>query len=97
MQKDQIKKGLAEKGYDFRMLAEVIGKSPSLVSKVASRQARSRVVAQAIAKALGMRLDEVFPDVPAYQHLTASDPDERAAKQAELKRLLQADDSSPNK
>lgn len=94
MQKDQIKKGLAEKGYDFRMLADVIGKSPSLVSKVASRQARSRIVAQAIAKALGLSLADVFPDVPAYQHLTATDPSERAAKQAELKRLLQIDDPS---
>lgn len=94
MNKDQIKKELAARGFDFSMLAEVIGKSPSLISKVASRQARSQVVALAIAKALGVSVAEVFPDVPAYQLQKPGNEEQRAARQAELKRLLEDDSLS---
>ncbi|RUO32178.1 transcriptional regulator [Aliidiomarina sedimenti] len=91
MQKDQIKKGLADKGYDFSLLAEVIGKSPSLVSKVVSRKARSALVAHAIAKALGIPVETVFPDIPAYHGVADPSVDQRAAKRAELKAKLAQD------
>lgn len=83
MDKNQIKKGLAEKGYDFSMLAAVISRSPSLLSKVAGRKARSLPVAQAIAKALDKTVEEVFPDVSAY-HQDQRATTQRAQKQAEL-------------
>lgn len=83
MNKDQIKKGLASKGYDFSMLAAAISKSPSLISKVASRKARSLPVAIALAKALDRSVEEVFPDVSAY-HSNAEAATQRAQKQAEL-------------
>lgn len=83
MNKDQIKKGLANKGYDFSMLAAAISRSPSLLSKVAGRKARSLPVAQAIAKALDKSVEEVFPDVSAY-HTAQRSASQRAQKQAEL-------------
>lgn len=75
------------RGFDFSMIAEALDKSPSLVSKVASRKARSQPVALAIAKALGMEIDEVFPDIDAYHHqpMTA---EQRKQKQRELVALL---------
>ncbi|OZB04902.1 MAG: hypothetical protein B7X54_06860 [Idiomarina sp. 34-48-12] len=87
MDSKQIKKELMRRGFDFSMIAEALGKSPSLVSKVASRKARSQPVALAIAKALGMAIDEVFPDIDAYhqQPLTA---EQRKQKQRELVALL---------
>ena len=85
MTKDQIKKGLATKGYDFSMLAQVISRSPSLLSKVAARKARSLLAAQAIAKALDIPVEEVFPDVPAYHVDNTPIADLKAARQAELR------------
>lgn len=87
MNKDQIKKGLAAKGYDFSMLAEVISRSPSLLSKVAARKARSLLAAKAIAQALDMNIEEVFPDIPAYHEQTGSQLS-REARQAELRAKL---------
>ncbi|MCL5049404.1 hypothetical protein [Aliidiomarina maris] len=89
MTKDQIKKGLTSRGYDFSMLAEVIERSPSLLSKVAARKARSLYVAEAIAKALDKSLEEVFPDVPAYH--ASSQVDARQLKRAELLAKLKSE------
>lgn len=88
MKKDQIKKGLAAKGYDYSMIAEVLSRSPSLISKVAARKARSVRVAQAIAKALELPVEEVFPDVAAYHGEAALTQQQKAAKQAELRAKL---------
>lgn len=90
MDSDQIKRELRAKGFDFSLIAEALGKSPSLVSKVAARKARSRPVAQALAKALGLSVKEVFPDVPEYAY-DAMSPTEKAAKREELKALLNSD------
>jgi ribosome-binding protein aMBF1 (putative translation factor) len=87
MDSKQIKTELAVRGFDFSMLAQAINKSPSLVSKVASRKATSRPVAVAIAKALERQLHEVFPDVQMYQQPQQS-TDERRQKQRELVALL---------
>lgn len=66
------------------MLAQVISRSPSLLSKVAARKARSLLAAQAIATALDLSVEEVFPDVPAYHPSAAAAADSKAARQAEL-------------
>ncbi|RTE87479.1 MULTISPECIES: helix-turn-helix transcriptional regulator [Gammaproteobacteria] len=88
MDKNQIKKELATQGYDLTMVAEALDKSPSLISKVVARQAKSKGVAEAIAKILGKNVEEVFPDVPEYNHEVPSTHSERASKISELRNLL---------
>ncbi|CAB0149582.1 hypothetical protein PSI9734_00152 [Pseudidiomarina piscicola] len=88
MDSNKIKKELAQRGFDFSMLAKALGKSPSLISKVASRKARSHSVAHAIAKALGHPIEEVFPDVESYHRPTPSSKIERDQKERELVALL---------
>lgn len=83
----KIKTELAQRGFDFSMLAKALGKSPSLISKVAARKARSRSVAEAIAKALGRSVEEVFPDVEQYQIPLRTQHD-RKQKERELVALL---------
>ncbi|HET8817690.1 MAG TPA: helix-turn-helix transcriptional regulator [Pseudidiomarina sp.] len=92
MDNTEIKKELAKRGFDYSMLAAALQKSPSLVSKVAARKARSQVVAQAIAKALGKSIEDVFPDVDAY-HLPALNAELKEQKQAELNALLNSTDT----
>jgi len=79
---------LGKLGYDFSMLAEAIGKSPSLISKVASRQAKSRFVAEAMVKVLNRSMAEVFPDVPEYQHVRPPSEAERSSRVTELREIL---------
>lgn len=78
---------LAKRGFDFSMLAAALQKSPSLISKVAARKARSQLVAEALAKAIERPVEEVFPDVEAY-HGPARDKEARKKKQRELAALL---------
>lgn len=92
MDNTEIKKELAKRGFDYSMLAAALQKSPSLVSKVAARKARSQVVAQAIAKALGKPIETVFPDIEAY-HIPAVNAELRKQKQAELIALLNDQDA----
>lgn len=92
MDKKQIKTELGKRGYDLSMLAEAIHKSPSLVSKVLARQARSRVVAIAVARALEKKVEEVFPDVPEYQNQVPVESSERAAKIETLRERLSGKD-----
>lgn len=88
MDKNQIKKALAANGYDFSIVAAAIERSPSLISKVASRKARSRIVANAIAKAIGMPVQEVFPDIEDYHNPLPTGNSAREQKAAELAKLL---------
>lgn len=87
MDTDQIKKELSARGFDFSMLAQALGKSPSLISKVAARKARSRAVADALAKALNKPVEQVFPDVTEY-HSAPLTKAEKQKKQRELAALL---------
>lgn len=88
MDSQKIKMELAKRGFDFSMLANALGKSPSLISKVAARKARSRLVAQALAKALERPIDEVFPDVEEYHHDVPRAAQDRKQKERELIALL---------
>lgn len=88
MDRDQIRMELGKLGYDFSMLAEAIDKSPSLISKVASRQAKSRFVAEAIVKILGSSMNQVFPDVPEYQLAKPASFEERSSRVDELRNIL---------
>ncbi|MDN7123312.1 helix-turn-helix domain-containing protein [Pseudidiomarina terrestris] len=88
MDSNKIKKELAQRGYDFSMLAKALGKSPSLISKVASRKARSQSVAAALAKALDRPIEEVFPDVESYHGAVVTSKEDREQKERELVALL---------
>ncbi|MCC5855922.1 MAG: DNA-binding protein [Idiomarina sp.] len=70
------------------MVAEALGKSPSIITKVVSRQAKSRLVAEAIARILQRDVKDVFPDVPEYQLAPVASGEERDARVEELKALL---------
>ncbi|RUO56057.1 helix-turn-helix domain-containing protein [Pseudidiomarina homiensis] len=84
MDSQKIKMELAQRGFDFSMLAKALGKSPSLISKVASRKARSRSVAVALAKVLERPIEEVFPDVQDYYQGAPQSGKERKQKEREL-------------
>lgn len=71
MSPSQIKTALQEQGYSMTMIAVVLEKSPSLVSKVINGRARSMKVAKAISKVLEKNLTEVFPG--QYPSSAASD------------------------
>lgn len=88
MDSQKIKMELAQRGFDFSMLAKALGKSPSLISKVAARKARSQAVAAAIAKALDLAIEDVFPDVHEYHHPVAKNRHDRKQKERELIALL---------
>lgn len=88
MDSQKIKMELAQRGFDFSMLAKALGKSPSLISKVASRKARSHAVAVAIAKALDRPIEDVFPDVSEYHSAVPKNRRERKQKERELIALL---------
>lgn len=94
MDRDQIRMALGKLGYDFSMLAEAIDKSPSLISKVASRQAKSRFVAESIAKVLGVPIAKVFPDVPEYQLLKPASEQERTSRVNELRSILGSENNT---
>lgn len=68
MNADQIIKHLAELEYNQTLIAAALNRSPSLVSKVIHRRAKSMPVANLIAKILGMDLNQVFPE---YQNKTS--------------------------
>lgn len=68
------------------MIAEALGKSPSMVSKVVSGNARSQVVAEAVAKILNRSVNELFPN--QYNWVGKSRMKERDSRVRELKTLL---------
>ncbi|MCH8493940.1 MAG: helix-turn-helix domain-containing protein [Idiomarina sp.] len=89
MKPNEIKQAIYEKGYDLTMIAEVLGKSPSLVSKVLHNKARSFLVAKGIAQILGQDIRQVFPN--QYDKLrgrTSKASESYKAKQKELRKLL---------
>lgn len=61
MEAKQIIKKLNERGYNQMMIAAAIERSPSLVSKVIHRKAKSYTVANLISNILEMDINDVFP------------------------------------
>lgn len=66
MDADRILEKLAASGYTYTNIANALGVSPTLVSLTARRLRHSHRVAVAIATALEMPVDTVFPDIPMY-------------------------------
>lgn len=67
MKPEHIKAELTKRGYTLTMVAEAIGKSPSLLSKVVSGKAVSYEVASKIATAIEKPLAQVFPGTYALK------------------------------
>ncbi|RUO18718.1 helix-turn-helix domain-containing protein [Aliidiomarina haloalkalitolerans] len=92
MDANEIKQKITEMGFSLTMIAETLGKSPSLVSKVVNGRSKSLLIAAAIAKILGRQIDEIFPN----QYNTGFGRNYRysstyMAKQEELRRLVRQD------
>lgn len=83
----EIKAKLKANGYSIKMIAEIINKSDVAVGQVINKQAASREIAEAVAKAVGESLFHVFPDVPSYHR---SKSELRQQKKAELTAILTA-------
>lgn len=86
MDAKRIRELLKRKGYNFTLIANVVGMSPEYVALVASRKRQNHSIAIAIATALGRPVDQIFPDVPLYHEpfLTAEQREDMLAQ--ELKR-----------
>ncbi|RUO58666.1 helix-turn-helix domain-containing protein [Pseudidiomarina marina] len=63
MKPEDINQSLHQLGYSQTLIAEVMGKSPSLISKVISGNAKSFGVAYFIATILEKSVNEVFPNI----------------------------------
>ncbi len=66
MDRETIKTELRKKGYSLSMIAAALNCSPVNVQQVVKRLNNSKRVAHAIATALELSIEEVFPDVPSY-------------------------------
>lgn len=62
MESKQILREMKERGFEQTLLALALGKSPSLISKVIHRKAKSYSVALAIAKLIELPISQVFPE-----------------------------------
>jgi len=88
MEADAIKQALHDKGFTFAMIGEALNINSNVVSGVCYRRTTSKQVAEAVAKALGKSVSDVFPDVESYQRPRLPRGSARVAKQAELQQLL---------
>ena len=84
---DGIQKQLRERGYNFSRIANVLDVSVAMVSYVASRQRHSLRVATAIATALDLPIEKVFPDVPEYHRNYPTAQEREQALATKLQRL----------
>ena len=88
MEAEAIKQALHDKGFTFAMIGEALSINSNVVSGVCYRRTTSKQVAEAVAKALGKPVTDVFPDVESYQRARLPSGRDRAAKKAELLQLL---------
>lgn len=83
----EIKSALKAKGYSSAMIADVLGKSVASVSGVVNGNSISYPIAEAVSKAIGKSVQEVFPNVESYRQPKAQ---LREQKTQELTQLLRA-------
>ena len=84
----EIKQALHAKGFTFAMLAQELDCRANVLTAIAYRKNVSRRAADAIAKALGKPVTEVFNDVPSYKVTPLPKGKAKSDKQAELRQLL---------
>ena len=63
-----IKYHLAKKGYTLKAIADQLGITLSAVSQVILGRDTSRRISQAVADAIGLPLEEVFPKYKSKEH-----------------------------
>lgn len=63
MKSEEIKMELSKKGFSLTMIADVLGKSPSMVSKVVNGSATSLMIADCISRILNRNISDVFPNL----------------------------------
>lgn len=90
MKSDDIIAAFRERGLSCRMVAEAIEISPATLSLVINRKSRSQRIANSVARALGLDVAQVFPDVPEYLPHTPSRRQRRANKVQALRADLSA-------
>lgn len=83
---NEIKNALYARGYDQSMLAEVLGVSPGLVSKVIQRKAKSFRVARAVARVIEKDVFDVFPELASVREVEKAT--KRTAKLEKLRATL---------
>lgn len=92
MKPEEIKRSIYRQGFTLGMLAEVLQKSPNLISKVIHGKARSVAVAQSVSKVLGLTLNDVFPcQYDSYHERGYTGSPAYKTKQEELRELLMED------
>lgn len=90
MDADRIKNEIYRRGYSIGMIAEVIDRSPSLISKVINKKAKSHSVAHAIARIVELDIAQVFPNI--YENTVPSRKNNNTRykeKKIELAKLLE--------
>ncbi len=87
MDADRILEKLATRGYNYTRISNVIGVTPAYVSLVARRIRHNHRVAIAIATALEMRVDTVFPDIPMYHGPLMTNAEREAALAQKLQHM----------
>lgn len=85
----EINERLVDAGLSQSAIANVLGCSPSLLSKVINRKATSTRIAKAVAKVLQLPLLHVFPDYEKHLKQNLYSPEEAVKKV----RLLLSSDS----
>ncbi|MDN7136388.1 helix-turn-helix domain-containing protein [Pseudidiomarina terrestris] len=89
MTPDEIKAEIIKKGFSLTMIADVLGKSPSMVSKVVNGSATSLLIADCISRILDRPIHEVFPNLYDESFAkTYKTSKSYKAKKEELKELL---------
>ncbi|WP_258806578.1 helix-turn-helix transcriptional regulator [Pseudidiomarina sp. CB1] len=89
MTPDAIKKEIIKKGFSLTMIADVLGKSPSMVSKVVNGSATSLLIADCICRILERPIHEVFPNLydKSFSRTYKTSKNYKAKKE-ELRELL---------
>ena len=67
MNGNEIRKALKAKNLSFAAIGRVLGHTTgTAVSRVCHRKGSGRVIANVVSKAMGLSVEEVFPDKPEY-------------------------------
>lgn len=86
---EEIRKALKKKDLSFAAIGRALGHSTGVaVSRICHRQASGRITARFVADALGLPVEEVFPEKPEY----ADDPKQirKARAEAALRKKAEA-------
>lgn len=90
MTAQDIQNALEQRGYNFAIVAEALGVTPSAVHQTATGRSRSARIANALAIATGKPLAELFPDLTNHKPRTDKRKDRAQAVENLRTQLLAA-------